>query len=61
MLFYAFMSVGGQANNIPSVQKAKDAAKDVFSIIDEPSNLDVRDETKGENIKELGPGMIQFK
>ena len=61
MLFYAMMSAGSSFMNIPSVQKAKAAAVDVFSIIDEKSNLDVRDETKGENIKELGPGRIQFK
>jgi len=60
MLFYAFMSIGGQATNIPSVQKAKEAATDVFSIIDEKSTLDVRDETE-DTIHELGPGMIQFK
>ena len=35
MLFYAMMSAGSSFMNIPSVQKAKAAAVDVFSIIDE--------------------------
>ena len=60
MLFYAFMTVGGSATNIPSVQKAKAAAKDVFSVIDEKSTLDVREQNE-DTIHEVGPGMIQFK
>ena len=45
LLFTAFMGVGMQVTNIPSVQKAKESAREVFAIIDEPSTLDVRKKT----------------
>lgn len=37
LLFFAFMALGQNAANVPSVAKAKEAAVPVFSIIDEPS------------------------
>ena len=74
LLFTAFMGVGMQVTNIPSVQKAKESAREVFAIIDEPSTLDVRkktitsenkDEATTKEVKELitdiGSGEIQFK
>ena len=52
LLFFAFMSIGGQTQNIPNMAKAKDAANEVFSIIDEPSALDInkRDEDTKDDI-----------
>lgn len=41
-LLFVFMSIGSQSANIPSISKAKAAARDVFAIIDEPSDLDIR-------------------
>jgi len=41
-LFFSFMSLGAQASNVPSIKRAKEAAKPIFSIIDEVSTLDVR-------------------
>ena len=60
VLFFAFMSIGGQTQNIPSVSKAKSAAGEIFSVIDEPSALDI-DKRDEDTIDDLGPGMIQFK
>ena len=48
-LLFVFMSLGAQSANIPSISKAKAAAIDVFAIIDEPSELDIR-KTKGDEI-----------
>jgi ABC-type multidrug transport system fused ATPase/permease subunit len=56
-IFYACINVGGMATNIPSIQKSKEAAVDVFSIIDEKSSLDVRRKTE-DTIHEVGPGGI---
>lgn len=36
------MGAGIAMSNIPSVQKAKNSAQNIFGIIDEPSTLDVR-------------------
>ena len=57
ILFTSFMSTGQQTTNIPSMQKAKEAAGDIFSIIDEPSTLDIR-VNKEDTIHDLGPGRI---
>ena len=42
LLLNTYMSIGLQAANVPSIGKAKASAVPVFSIIDEPSTLDVR-------------------
>ena len=42
LLFFAYMSIGGNIANIPSVKRAKAAAIPVFSIMDEVSTLDIR-------------------
>ena len=42
LLFFSLMSIGAQAANVPSIKKAKASAVPVFSIIDEPSELDIR-------------------
>ena len=60
LLFTAFMGVGMQVTNIPSIQKAKESAREVFAIIDEPSSLDVRATTQ-DTITDIGRGRIQFK
>jgi len=60
VLFTAFMGVGMQVTNVPSVQKAKESAREVFAIIDEPSTLDVRVKTQ-DTITDIGRGRIQFK
>lgn len=60
LLFFTFMSIGGQAANVPSVGKAKAAAIPVFSIIDEVSELDVR-KPEGRDIKTIEHGKIEFK
>lgn len=54
------MSLGAQASNVPSIGKAKAAARPVFSIIDEESTLDIR-KPGDRNIKEVEKGHIQFK
>ena len=46
LLNFAFLQVGDQASNVPSIAKAKESAIPVFSIIDEKSTLDIRDSTK---------------
>jgi len=59
ILFSAAMGVGMSVSNIPSIGKAKESAKRIFSIIDEKSELDVRDSDKS-NIKEVSKGEIKF-
>ena len=59
-LLFVYMSIGAQSANIPSISKAKAAAIDVFSIIDEPSDLDIR-KTTGNEIKDVDKGKIEFK
>ena len=59
VLFFSYMSIGAQIANIPSIAKAKAAAVDVFSIIDEKSTLDVRD-TEGHDLKVIEKGKIEF-
>ena len=46
LLNFAFLNVGDQASNVPSVSKAKESAIPVFSIIDEESTLDIRKSPK---------------
>ena len=60
ILFFAFGSIGQQTQNIPSVQKAKEAASEIFSVIDEPSALDIakRDEKTLDTVE---AGTIEFK
>jgi len=60
MLFFSYMSLGAQASNVPSIGKAKAAARPVFSIIDEESTLDIR-KPGDRNIKEVEKGHILFK
>lgn len=59
LLFFAYMSIGGQAANVPSIKKAKASAIPVFSIIDEVSELDIR-KPEHRTIKTVEKGKIQF-
>lgn len=60
LLFFTYMSLGAQMANVPSVQKAKESAKPVFSIIDEPSDLDIR-KPDGRTLSKVEKGKIEFK
>lgn len=60
ILFFSLMSIGMQAQNIPSISKAREAAKVIFNIIDEPSALDI-DTRNEDTVDEVVSGMIQFK
>ena len=60
ILFFSLMSIGGQTQNIPSIQKAKEAANEIFSVIDEPSTLDI-DKRDEDTVDDVTQGMIQFK
>jgi hypothetical protein len=42
----ASQSAGMAAANVPSMARARDSAKKIFAIIDEKSNLDVREGKK---------------
>lgn len=42
VLFMAALGAGINASNVPSVGKARDAARSIFAIIDEKSRIDVR-------------------
>jgi len=53
----AALGTGISLSSAPSLGKAKDAAKAIFGIIDEPSKIDTRDE-KG--VKEVTKGEIEF-
>ena len=59
LLFFAYMSLGGQTANIPSIRRSKQAAIPVFSVIDEPSTLDVR-RPEGRNLTTIEKGKIEF-
>ena len=62
LLFFTYMSIGAQAANIPSIKKAKASAVPVFSIIDEPSELDIRKcSAEGRTIQTVKQGRIEFK
>ena len=45
---------------MPSISKAKASAVPIFSIIDEPSTLDIRD-TQGRDVKVVESGKIDFE
>ena len=60
ILFSTCMGAGIAMSNVPSVQKAKNSAKNIFNIIDESSSLDVR-EQHGKGIKNISEGKIEFK
>ena len=60
ILFFSLMSIGGATQNIPSIKKATAAASEIFSIIDEPSTLDI-DERNEDTVDDITSGMIQFK
>ena len=59
LLFFAYMSIGGQAANVPSIKKAKTSAIPVFSIIDEVSELDIR-KPEHRKITVVEKGKIEF-
>jgi len=42
IIFTATYGVGSAFSNVPNIQKAKQSGVDIFKIVDEPSNLDVR-------------------
>ena len=42
LLYFSFVSLGNTGGFVPSISKAKESAHPVFSIIDEPSLLDIR-------------------
>ena len=54
------MGLGNQASNVPSITKAKQAAVPIFSIIDEPSDLDIRKPVH-RNHTVVENGLIEFK
>ena len=56
-LFVAALGTGISLSSAPSVGKAKSAAKAIFGIIDEPSQIDTREE-KGEKV--IKRGEIEF-
>ena len=47
-------------SNVPSISKAKAGAANIFSIIDELSTLDVREQT-AEKMTEIEQGEIDFR
>ena len=59
-MFLSLMSIGGATQNVPSIQKAKAAAGEIFSVIDEPSSLDIDDRNE-DTIDNIENGMIEFK
>jgi len=60
ILFSTSMGAGIAMSNVPSVQKAKHSAGNIFAIIDEKSTLDVRDQPDGK-LKEIASGEIVFE
>ena len=60
ILFSTCMGAGIAMSNVPSVQKAKSSAMNIFNIIDEKSTLDVR-ELSSKGIKTISEGKIEFK
>lgn len=53
------MGAGVAMSNVPSVQKAKESAGNIFTIIDEKSTLDVREQRPGMKTK-IEHGEIVF-
>lgn len=60
ILFSTCMGAGIALSNVPSVQKAKNSASNIFEIIDDPSTLDVRQQSNNK-IKTIEAGSIEFK
>lgn len=60
VLMHAAFGIGMSLSNIPSVARAKAAAKTIFDIIDEKSTLDVRD-GKNAKIQKVKSGKIELK
>lgn len=60
ILFSTCMGAGIALSNVPSVQKAKQSAANIFTIIDDPSTLDVRQQGN-DKIKTIEAGSIEFK
>ena len=54
------MGSGIALSNMPSVQKSKQAAKNIFEIIDEPSTLDVRKQDSSKKVA-VANGEIEFQ
>ena len=51
------MGSGVAMSNVPSVQKAKNSAGNIFSIVDDQSTLDVRkDEKATDKVAEIARG-----
>ena len=59
ILFSTCMGAGVAMSNVPSVQKAKESAGNIFTIIDEKSTLDVREQRPGMKTK-IEHGEIVF-
>ena len=60
ILISTSMGAGIALSNVPSVQKAKNSASNIFAIIDDPSTLDVRQQSNNK-IKTIEAGSIEFK
>lgn len=58
ILFLSAVGAGMSISHAPSMGKARDSATTVFAIIDEPSQIDVRDTT---GIKKVEKGEIELK
>mmetsp|Transcript_18841 Transcript_18841/g.32183 ORF Transcript_18841/g.32183 Transcript_18841/m.32183 type:complete len:562 (-) Transcript_18841:652-2337(-) len=58
ILFTAALGAGFAMSQVPSATQAKESAKKIFSIIDEPSKLDSRERKQLRSVKE---GKIEFK
>ena len=61
LLFFTFMSLGFTASDVPSIAKAKAAVVPIFSIIDEPSELDIRQSDKKREHTIVKKGLIEFR
>lgn len=60
VMMHAAFGIGMSMSNIPNVKRAKEAAGDIFSIIDEKSTLDVRD-SKNAKFQRVEKGEIELK
>ena len=59
IVFMAALGAGSALSRVPSAAQAKESAKKIFSIIDEPSTLDVRDESG--KLKAFPEGAIEMR
>lgn len=59
IIFTAAIGAGFSVSNVPSAKQAKESAQKIFTIIDEPSTLDVR-EQKGK-LTQFKAGAIELK